>query len=529
MDSPVLTDPSPASTSPAESPLAASRRFEFLVVLGILLALLMGALDNFVVVTALPKILGDFQQLNSGTFVVSGYVIGSAAGIPIFSKLSDLNSRRNVFLGGLAIFIGGSILAGLSQNLSELIAFRTLQGFGSGDFFPVGIAIVAVSFPPATRARIIGLLSGVFGIAVVAGPLLGSAIVDHTSWRWVFYVNIPVGLIGFGVIASTLPALRPANPRPFDALGAGLLVAWVAALMFPLYQVSGNGWSWVDLRVEALLASATILAVLFVLWELRASEPLVPLRLFTHRVLSAGGTTTFLIGMVFFPLATFLSLVVGVVLAQGAANAADIVRDVLYALVIPLVFGAVVGGQLRPRLSYRVVVVMGLLIASVGLIGLTGLTPSTPTWQFAFGILPVGGIILPLIPLGFGVGMTFPVFLLAAQNEVPTGDVGEAGGLIQFLQTLGGAIGLSVLASFQLARLNVIDPTPNSTCSSPTPALPACLPYLTSLKSSLIISYVQTFEVLLGLLFIALLISLFLKGRLPQRQNGGTGTGVGIG
>src|SRR5208282_1956218 len=177
---------STTSPVPSDSPPLPTPRFELLVTVGILLALLMGALDNFVALTALPTILGQFGQPNSGTFVISAYVIASTASIPIFAKLSDLWSRRNVFLGGLVVFIIGSILSGLSQNLTELIVFRAVQGFGSGGFFPVGIAIVAVTFPPETRARVIGGLSGVFGIAVVAGPLLGSSILNftHNDWRW---------------------------------------------------------------------------------------------------------------------------------------------------------------------------------------------------------------------------------------------------------------------------------------------------------------------------------------------------------
>ncbi len=167
--------------SPSATVAPRSRWFATLVTAGILLALLMGALDNFVALTALPTILEQFHETNSGTFVISAYVIASTASIPIFAQLSDLFRRRNVFLAGLAIFIGGSILSGLSQDLTELIVFRAVQGFGSGGFFPVGIAIVAVVFPPETRARVIGGLSGVFGIAVVAGPLLGAAILSVTT------------------------------------------------------------------------------------------------------------------------------------------------------------------------------------------------------------------------------------------------------------------------------------------------------------------------------------------------------------
>ena len=287
--------------------------FELLITIGILLALLMGALDQFVALTALPNILTDFGQPGtSGVFVISAYVIASTTAIPLFAKLSDLWSRRNVFLGGLTVFIVGSVLSGLSQNLPELILFRAVQGFGSGGFFPVGIAIVAVVFPPETRARVIGGLSGVFGIAVVAGPLLGSAIVTYTTWRWVFYVNIPIGLAGFALIALTLGPLRPERVRKFDIIGAALLAGWVASVMYPLYQIADAGWTWTDSRVLILLGVGGFLIIVFVLWELRAENPLVPVRLFTHRVMAAGGGATFFIGMVFFPVGDVLGVRCGV-------------------------------------------------------------------------------------------------------------------------------------------------------------------------------------------------------------------------
>jgi EmrB/QacA subfamily drug resistance transporter len=512
-------------------PVYLTRRFEILVTVGILLALLMGALDNFVVLTALNDILGQFGQPNSGTFVISAYVIASTVGIPIFAKLSDLLSRRNVFLGGLAIFIVGSILSGLSQNLTELILFRAVQGFGSGGFFPVGIAIVAVVFPPETRARIIGALSGVFGIAVVAGPLLGSAIVGFTTWRWVFYVNIPIGLVGFVIIATTLGPLLPERVRKFDRVGAALLAGWVGALMFPLYQIAAaGGWAWTDPRSIGLLALAGVLIVIFVLWELRFENPLVPLRLLGRRVMASSGGATFFIGMVFFPVATFLSLVVGLVLTPSGSSPADTVRDILYFLVIPLVIGAALGGQLLTKLPYRVVALTGIVIGLVGMSILTTLSVSTPLWIFVFRIIPVGGVVLALIPMGFGIGMTFPVYLLAAQNQVETADVGEAGGLIQFLQSLGGAVGLSVLASFQSTRFNVLDPSPSSACATTTPPLPLCANYLSSFPGAVISSYDQTFMVMLGLLVVALVFAIFLEGRLPKapsKQSPTQSTGLG--
>jgi len=476
----------------------------------------MGALDDFVALTALPVILVQFQSPNSGTFIISAYIIANTAAIPIFAKLSDLWSRRNVFLGGLVVFMIGSVLAGLSQNLTELIIFRAIQGFGAGGFFPVGIAIVAVVFPPKTRARVIGALSGVFGIAVVAGPLIGSAIVQYTTWRWVFYVNIPTGIAGLIIILATLGPLRPEIKRKFDTIGTALLVGWVAAVMYPLYGIADSGWAWTDTRVVSLLGIGTVLVIAFTLWELRAKNPIVPVKVFRNRVIWAGGGSTFFIGMVFFPVATFLSLVVGLVLSPGSASSANIVRDILYFLVIPLVIGAALGGQLLTRLSYRTVTLLGIIIAIVGMTVLTGLSTTTPLWKFMYGVIPVGGIILPLLPLGFGIGLTFPVFLLAAQNQVEKADVGEAGGLIQFLQSLGGAVGLSVLASLQTSLFASLDPSPSVTCATPTPQLPLCASFLGSLEVSLVKSYDSVFGVMVVLLIVALLFALFLKGNLPK-------------
>jgi len=504
--------------APTPTPMPVARKFEVLVVVGIMLALLMGALDQFVVLTALTAkrgILAEFGQPNSGVFVITAYIIPSTIAIPVFGKLSDLWSRRNVFLGGLVIFMAGSMLAGFSPNLNSLIAFRAVQGFGSGGFFPVGISIVAVSFPPETRARITGVLSGVWGIATVAGPLLGSAIVDHTTWRWVFYVNLPIGIAGLVAILRSLGPLTPVTRRRFDTIGAGILVAWVGALEYALVQVAYDGWAWGDLRTIVLLLASAVGVLAFVVWELRgAREPLVPLRLASHRIVSVGGAATFLTGAVFFPLTTFISLVVGLALTPAGASSADVVRDVLYALVLPVVFGAALGGQLLTRLSYRVQVMGGLAIAIVGMAFLRMITLSTPPWQLSFGFLPTGGVILPLIPLGFGIGLTFPVFFLAVQNEVPLADVGEASGMIQFLQSLGGSIGLSLLSSYAVTRVNGLDPLPAPICNTPAGySQLICAPYLAGLPGAEVTAYDAAFTLMLGAMIAALIVALFLRGR----------------
>ena len=489
------------------------------VVLGIMLCLLMGALDNFVVLTALPQILSGLRAPSGGeTFVVSAYLISSTVAIPIFAKLSDLMDRKRILLVGLVIFIGGSILSGISQTFNELVFFRAVQGFGSGDFFPVGLSIVAVIFPPETRARVTGLLSGVFGIATVAGPLIGAAIVSFTTWRWVFYVNIPVGLLGLVLLLVALGPIRPEKKGSFDIPGAALLSTWVGSLMFALIEVSEGGWAWTDPRVLGLLASALGLVGLFIWWETsRARDPLVPLRLFSRRIVSACGGTTFIIGLVVFPLATFLTVYITYVTFAGMGHPSDTIRDVLYFLVIPLVFGAAIGGNLLTRVAYRPVVVAGLAISLVGLFLLTRVGVSTPTWKFAFGFLPSGGLVAPLIPVGFGVGMTFPVFLLAVQNQVPEAEVGAASGLVQFLQSLGGSIGLTVLSSLQQSRFTALSPAPPAGgCAGPPPPSAACIAYGQGVLNATAASFVDIFEIVLALTVIGLLLSLFISGRLPK-------------
>jgi len=506
-----------------EPPLVGRRGYAGLVVFGILLCLLMGALDNFVVLTALKAILIDFNAPSTGqTFIVSAYLITSTVAIPVFAKLSDLFDRKRVFISGLLIFIGGSILSGLSQNLNELIAFRAVQGFGSGDFFPVGLAIVAVIFPPETRARVTGLLSGVFGIATVAGPFIGNFIVQTTTWRWVFYVNIPVGAVGLLILLLTLGPIRPEHRARFDVVGAGLLAGWVATLMFPLVEVSqpGTGWSWSDPRLFALLATAVVLAVAFVLWELRTPTPLVPLRLFRRRVIATCSTGTFIVGLVIFPLATFLTLFINYVTFGGVGDPSATVRDVLYALVVPLVFGAALGGVLLPRITYRAATLLGLAIGGVGLFFLRGIGSSTPVWTFTAGVVPSGGIILPLIPLGFGVGITFPVFLLAVQNQVESAEVGAATGLVQFFQSLGGALGLTLLSSYQELRIQDLSPAlPSGGCPPNLPPSPACISYGEGVVAATTTASQEVFTIMFVLLVLGLVAAVFITGRLPRSSD----------
>lgn len=506
----------PETTLAVEAPPVLSRRRAALILGGIMAGILMGALDNLVVSTVLPKIVQDLNaSANGQAFVVSSYLITSTVGTPVFGKLSDAHSRRNFFLLGLVIFIVGSALSGLSQNLAELIAFRAVQGFGSGAFFPIGLSIIAVLFRPETRARLTGVFSSIFGIAIVVGPFLGSYIVDHTTWRWIFYVNLPIGVAGIATLLASLGPLYPKTSPKFDLAGALLLSGWIGALMLALIENAYNSVAWTDPVILGLLASTAILFVGFILWETGEPNPLVPLAYFRQRVIAASSAVSFFRGSFLFAISTFISIYVGFVLWGNS----DVVRDVLYGFVGPLVIGSVFGGQLLTRVPYRALVATGMGLMTFGALLLLFIKASTPTWVFSYGFLPTGGILLDLIPLGLGVGLTFASTALSVQYAVPPRELGQATSLVQFMASLGGAVIVSVLTSFQASRLSALTSVPALSvygmCKVFGPTSAACAPAVTS--------WVQTFSVAFPLAIAALVASLFMTGRLPRSRPSGPG------
>jgi EmrB/QacA subfamily drug resistance transporter len=506
----IVHAPSPASddaSGPMPSRLSMSDPTGVLVLVGLFFAILMGSMDGLVVSTVLPRIATDLNQVNGVTFVVGGYLISSTIAIPIFARLSDLASRRNVFLAGLSIFVVGSALAGLSQNLGELIVFRSVQGFGGGGVFPAAITLVAVLFPPETRAKVVGLLTGAAGIAIVLGPLVGSYIVSVTTWRWVFYINLPFGVLGMAILWSAVGPLRPRTTGRIDLPGVGLISGWVGALMFALIEVSEGGWAWTDPRILALLAATVVLFAAFLVWELRVAEPLVPLRLLRQRTIGSASTIMFGTGAVFSAVITFLSLYVGFVLGGSAAE----IRDIIYFFAIPLIVGASLSGPILDRIPYRSMVAPGLLVAGLAGFLLGKVDASTPLWTLAWGFLPIGGLALPLIPMGFGLGLALAGATVAVQNEAPPSEVGAAVGLTRFFQSFGGALGLSLLTIYQTDRFAAL----SAGATSPNAVLGA-----------LASSYAEVFVVLAAVILLAFLGSLGLKGRIvpggAERSDPGT-------
>jgi EmrB/QacA subfamily drug resistance transporter len=505
---PVLVEPPPPTLSAAKSTA---------LLAALLMGLLLGALDIFIVVTALPTIAVDLHDVGGQVFVVSGYLIAQTVAIPLFGKLSDRFGRRTFFLLGLGIFLAGSVLAGLSQDLNQLIIFRTIQGVGSGAFFTVVFSIVADIFPPKAAARVAGLLSGVFGIAIVFGPLIGSYIVDHTTWRWIFFVNLPVGFAAIVLILLTMGKDRPAaSPHRFDTAGATVLAAWVGAIIFALAEASKqtDPWALSDPRFLGLTVFALALLPVFLWLESRADDPLVPLQFFRSRLISAASGVNFCRGAILIGVVTFIPILV----VFGLGGTTDDSRNVLYAFMVPMIVGAAMGGGLVSRSGYAVPVILGLVLVTVGTLLLTGVPTRPPLFRFFQGVVPVG-LAGALIPLGFGVGLTFAPTQMSIQYSVPRSELGTGTSLVWFLNNLGGSIVVSVLAVYQRSVFTSLAPGG----PPPSPADPAFLPWVLQTQSAVATSIQHVWWAIVPVAVAGLLFALLVSGRLPAGVGGDDG------
>jgi EmrB/QacA subfamily drug resistance transporter len=413
------------------------RRTLILITAGLLTGLLLGALDQTIVATAGPTVIRELQGFAVYPWVFSAYILTQTVSMPIFGKLSDLYGRRKFLVLGLGIFMAGSAFSGAAQSIDQLIVFRAVQGIGSGAFFPIAIAVAGVVYPPAQRGRIQGVFASVFGISAVLGPSAGDFLTQALNWRWIFYVNLPLGLASIILITLALKESRDINAKPtVDWLGVSTLTAWITLLMLG-FLTGGSNWPWYSWQEASLFSSAAGLFVIFIVAERRAPEPVVPLSLFRIRTVSAAAAVAFLTGVAMYAVISYVPLFVQAALAGSIDDS----RNVLYAFMIPLVIGAMTGGQLATRsVGYRVILSVGLVVMSAGIFLLTTVTSTTSMVQ----LMEYGGI------MGAGLGVTFPVAILAIQYSVSMRQIGIASSLAQFTRNLGGTIGLSVLGAVQL-------------------------------------------------------------------------------
>ncbi len=405
----------------------------------ILLALFLFALDQTVVGTALPVIVTDLHGNDLYVWVVTIYLLTSTISGPIYGKLSDLFGRRPIIIFAVSLFLVASVLSGLSQSMEQLILFRGLQGLGGGAIFPVALAVVADLYTPSERGKYLGLFGAVFGVSFLIGPAIGGLITDTVGWHWIFFVNVPIGLISLVIISRLLPAIkRPDAAHNIDYLGAAVFAAAISLILIGLTN-KGTG-EWTDPAVGGLILAGLLITAVFIWIESRAADPIVPLGLFRIRNFSVSVTAMFFAAFGFFGAVIFLPRWLQTV---GGASA-TISGYNLLPLVGGLIVSATMSGQIVARTGkYKILMLVSLVMLALGLVLMTQLTAETPRPVLWFW----------MVIAGLGIGPSFAVFTLVVQNSVNAARIGVATASLTFFQQIGGTIGLTLAGSLLATRL----------------------------------------------------------------------------
>ncbi|HEY1826045.1 MAG TPA: MDR family MFS transporter [Acidimicrobiales bacterium] len=429
--------------APDDHELSKDEHRRILVILfALMLGMFLAALDQTIVSTALPTIAGDLHGLNHLSWVVTAYLITSTITLPLWGKYGDLYGRKKFFQIGIVIFLVGSMLSGLSQNMLELIMFRAIQGAGAGGLMVGSQAIIGDVIPPRQRGRYMGYFGAVFGLSSILGPLAGGLFTQHLSWRWIFYINVPIGVIALFTIATVLHIPVNKLPHKVDWWGTTFLSAGVVGWILVTTLGGTKGWAWGSGTILAMMVVSTLCLFVFCFVETKAAEPIIPLGLFNNRTFSAASGVSFAIGFTMFGSIVYLPLYLQIV--HGATPTSSGLE--LLPMVLGMLITFVISGQLVSKTGrYKIFPISGLAITTLGLVLLSMLDAHS-----TYGVAAID-----MFVVGFGLGLVMQVLVVAVQNAVPHSQLGTATATATFFRTIGGAFGVAILgAVFNSALLS---------------------------------------------------------------------------
>ncbi|MFC4182584.1 MDR family MFS transporter [Saccharococcus thermophilus] len=408
-----------------------------ILIIGLIIAMLFGALDGTIVGTAMPRIVGELGGLSLMTWLTTAYMLTSTTIVPIAGKLADLLGRRVIYVTGLITFMVGSALCGMANNMTQLIIYRGLQGIGGGIMMPMAMIIIGDLFTGKERGKWQGVFGGLYGLASVLGPQIGGWIVDHLNWRWVFYINLPVGILATIFIAMGLNKHQAKGPVKFDVAGMFTMVVGVVSLLLAL-TFGGDKYAWTSWQIITLFVVAAVFLTAFVFVESKVEEPVLPVRFFKNRTFTVLNGIGFLmsIGMfgaiVFVPL--FMQGVVGVSATQSGT--------VMTPMMITMIVGSIIGGRMVYKIGVKTQLIIGMFIMAAGFGLLSTMDVETTKWTAT----------LYMIVLGLGVGLVMPILTLALQETFPKSELGVVTSSSQFFRAIGGTFGMTILGAIMNYR-----------------------------------------------------------------------------